>query len=90
MDGYLMYELARQRIADQYRAAERRLAARQAVAARKEQAAARRRAVRREAPGTTAAPAIPDFADELLDALARDAVPAPREAARGRQARTRR
>ncbi|MGH3252309.1 MAG: hypothetical protein ACRDOI_39700 [Trebonia sp.] len=85
MDGYLMYEVARQRIADQHRAAERRQAARQATAARKERAAARGRRAGREVP----APAIPDFADELLDTMARGSVPGPRqEAGHGRRTRS--
>lgn len=90
MNGYLMYELARQRIADQHRAAERRLAARQAAAARKERASARRRHAGQETADAAVVPVVPDFADELLDAMARDAAAAPQEAGRGRQSRTRR
>jgi hypothetical protein len=86
MDGYLMYEVARQQIADQHRAAQRRQAARQAVAARKERAAAR---AGQKVPEATVASAIPDSADELLDAMAHGSVPTPRqEATRGGHTRT--
>lgn len=85
MNGNLMYEVARQRVADQQRAArqagERRTAAR----------ARRARKARKETQETIAAPVIPDFAHEMFD-VARDAVPAPRpgspEATRGRDAWT--
>ena len=78
MNGYMMYELATQRIADQRRAAQRRQVAREAATAHKERAAARGRHAGQGIQEMTVAPAIPDFADELLDAMARDSVPAPR------------
>jgi len=80
MDGYAMYEVARERIAEQQRGA------RQAREARAQRAAAR--AARRAKKEAIAAPVIPDFAHEMFD-VARDAVPAPRqEAGRGRHAGT--
>jgi len=80
MDGYAMYEVARERIAEQQRGA------RQAREARAQRAAAR--AARRAKKEALAAPVIPDFAHEMFD-VARDAVPAPRhEAGRGRHAGT--
>ena len=83
MNGYAMYEVAKERVADQQRNA------RQAGQARAQRAAAR--AARRAQKGAReaiAAPVIPDFAHEMFD-LARDAVPAPRrEAGRGRHAGT--
>jgi hypothetical protein len=86
MNGYMMYEVAKQRMAEQHRAAEQRQAARQAADARKGRANGRGR---RGRPETTVAPVIPDSADELLAAMARDAVPAPRrEATRGRHTRS--
>jgi hypothetical protein len=76
-----MYEVTRQRIAEQQRAA------RAAGEARGRRAAARGRHARAAAP-EPAVPAIPDFAHELLDSAAQGAVPAPRpETARGRHAR---
>jgi hypothetical protein len=81
MNGNSMYEVARQRIAEQQRAA------RQAGEARERRAAARGRHARKGATEAVATPAIPDFADEMFDA-ARDAVPTPgRETTRGRHAR---
>jgi hypothetical protein len=81
MNGNAMYEVARQRIAEQQRAA------RQAGEARERRAAARGRRARKEAPEAIATPAIPDFAHEMFDA-ARGAVPAPREEdTRGRRTR---
>ena len=68
MYGYLMYETAKQRMAEQQRAAQR---------VREARAAARGRRARKEAPEAVATPVIPDFADEMFEA-ARDAVPAPR------------
>ena len=80
MNGYEMYEVARERIAEQQRGA------RQAREARAQRAAAR--AARRAKKEAIAAPVIPDFAHEMFD-VARDAVPAPRhEAGRGRHAGT--
>jgi hypothetical protein len=82
MNGNVMYEMARQRVAEQQRAA------RQAGEARERRAAARARRAKKETRETIAAPAIPDFAHEMFDAV-RDAVPAPRrEARRGRHAGT--
>jgi hypothetical protein len=82
MNGSSMYEVARQRIAEQQRAA------RQAGEARTRRAAARGRHARKEAAEAVAAPAIPDFAAEMFDG-ARDAVPEPRrEAGGGRHARS--
>jgi len=81
MNGNAMYEVARQRIAEQQRAA------RQAGEARERRAAASGRRARKEAREVIATPVIPDFAVEMFDE-ARDAVPAPRqEAKRGRQTR---
>ena len=83
MNGNAMYEVARQRIAEQQRAA------RQAGEAREQRAAARAsRRAKKGTPDTITAPVIPDFAHEMFDA-ARDAVPAPRrEDPRGRHAGT--
>ena len=82
MNGNAMYEVARQRVAEQQRAA------RQAGEARERRAAARERRARKEAIETVAAPVIPDFAAEMFDA-AGDAVPAPRqETTDGSHART--
>jgi hypothetical protein len=71
MNGNLIYELARQRIAEQQRAA------RQAGEARDRRAAARGRHAKAKAPEAIVTPAIPDFADEMFEAV-RDAVPEPR------------
>jgi hypothetical protein len=72
-----MFELARQRVAEQQRAAQ------QAGEARQQRAAARAsRRARKTRQETIAAPAIPDFAHEMFDA-AGDAVPAPRREAPG-------
>ena len=83
MNGNTMYEVARQRVAEQQRAA------RQAGEARQQRAAARAsRRAKKGTPDTITAPVIPDFAHEMFDA-ARDAVPAPRrEHPRGRHAGT--
>jgi hypothetical protein len=83
MDGYAMYEVARERIADQQRGAQ------QAREARAQRAAARAaRRAKKGAREASAAPVIPDFAHEMFD-VAQDAVPAPRqEAGRGRHAGT--
>ena len=76
MNGSIMYDMARQRIADQHRQAERRRSARQAVRARKQaEAAARGRNA-----GAAQVPVIPDYAHEMFSA-ARDAVPPQRLAA---------
>jgi hypothetical protein len=83
MNGNLMYEMARQRIADQQRTT------REATEARKRAKVARGRHARAAAAEPAVLPAIPDFAHELLDGGARGAVPAQRpEAGRGRHART--
>ncbi len=85
MHGQAMYEIAKQRIAEQQRAAQRQREVREARAQR---AAARGRRGRKETPETIAVPVIPDFAHEMFD-MARDAVPAPRqEDAGGRRARS--
>ena len=63
MNGNAMYEVARQRIADQQRAARQAGEARTARAAR---AAARGRHARKEAPEAIVAPAIPDFVHEMF------------------------
>ena len=77
MDGSIMYDMARQRIADQHLQAERHQSARQAARARKQaEAAARRRNA-----GAAQVPVIPDYAHEMFSAAARDAVPAQRPAA---------
>jgi hypothetical protein len=82
MNGNLMYEMTKQRIAEQQRAA------RQASEAREQRAAARGRRARQERGQEIVAPAIPDFAHEMFE-TARDTVPAPREeSGRGRRART--
>ena len=83
MNGNTMYEVARERVAEQQRAA------RQAGEAREQRAAARAsRRAKKGTPDTITAPVIPDFAHEMFDA-ARDAVPAPRrEHPRGRHAGT--
>jgi hypothetical protein len=81
MNGNLMYEMARQRIAEQQRAAQR------TAEARKQRAAARGRHRKAEKVVT---PVIPDYADEMFGTT-RDAVPAPREEkedVRGRHAQT--
>jgi hypothetical protein len=83
MDGYAMYEVARERIAQQQRDAGQ---AREARAQRAAVRAARR--AKKGAREAIATPVIPDFAHEMFD-VARDAVPAPRqEAGRGRHAGT--
>ncbi|HTR92035.1 MAG TPA: hypothetical protein VMI73_09865 [Trebonia sp.] len=75
----MMYEVARQRIADQ-----RRTAVKDGEA-RVSRAAARARRAKNKATEPIATPAIPDYAHELLAAAARDSVPAPRqEPGRGR------
>ena len=85
MNGDLMYEMAKQQMAERHRLAEQRQIARQA---RKSRATARGRRVLDEVPEAVVMPVIPDFADEMFDA-ARKAVPAPRpEAGRGRHARS--
>lgn len=84
MNGNLMYEMARQRIAEQQRAAQR------ATEAHERRAAARGRRGKAKAAEEVVTPAIPDFADEMFG-TARDAVPAPREEkedVRGRRAQT--
>jgi hypothetical protein len=82
MHGNLMYEMARQRIAEQRRTAQR------AGKAREWRAIARGRRARDEATQAPVPPVIPDFADEMFD---KRAVPAPREESpRDGRARTRR
>jgi hypothetical protein len=79
MNGSIMYEVARQRIADQRRAAIKD------GEARAQRAAARGRRGKHAAP-EPATPSIPDYADELF--AAGDAVPVQRqEAGRGRHTR---
>ena len=83
MNGYVMYEVAKQRIAEQQRAA------RQASESREQRATVRGRRARKERAQEIVAPAIPDCAHEMFRAAARDAVPAPRrEDTRGRHARS--
>jgi hypothetical protein len=82
MNGNLMYEMAKSRIAEQQR---------QAIAAgeaRRQRAEARgRHRKSREAEPVT--PSIPDYAEELIE-VAQNTVPAPREEAPdGRRARSR-
>ena len=72
MNGNLMYEMARQRIAEQQRATER------AAAAHERRVAARGRRGKARVPEESVTPVIPDFADEMFE-TARDTVPAPRE-----------
>jgi hypothetical protein len=83
MYGNAMYEVARQRVAEQQRDA------RTARQAREQRAALRAsRRAKKEAREAIATPVIPDFAHEMFGP-ARDAVPAPREeAGRGRHAGT--
>jgi hypothetical protein len=83
MNGNAMYEVARQRVAEQRRAAV------QAGEARERRATARAaRRARKNAQETVAAPAIPDYAHEMFGAGG-DAVPAPRqESTRDRDARS--
>ena len=61
-----MYEIAKQRTADQQRAA------REAGEARARRAAARGRHGKEEAAGAVATPAIPDFAHEMFEPRAED------------------
>lgn len=80
MYGNIMYEVARQRVA------ERERDARAAAAAHRDRAAARGR--RRKQADEIATPAIPDYADDIF-AAAGDSVPAPREEmSSGRHARS--
>ena len=82
MNGNLIYEMTRQRIAEQQRAA------RQASESREQRAAVRGRRARKERAEEIVAPAIPDFAHEMFE-TAGDTVPAPRqESGRGRRARS--
>lgn len=69
MNGNLMYEMARQRVAEQQRAA------REAAQARSLRAAARGRRARAEAADAIAAPVIPDFAHEMFEADTADGRP---------------
>jgi len=78
MNGNVMYDVARLRMADMQRAAQRARDARDA------RAAARARRARERALETV--PVIPDFAEEMF-ATTGDAVPAPRPE-RGRHARS--
>jgi hypothetical protein len=73
MFGNAMYEVARARIAEQERTA------RQAGEARRQRAEARGRRRKAQA-AESAVPAIPDYAEELLE-VARNTVPTPREEA---------
>lgn len=85
MNGNLMYEMAKQRIAEQQRAAQ------ELGRARSRRAAARGRHAKAETPDAVGTPVIPDFADEMFE-TAPDAVPGPRQeqedVARGRHARS--
>ena len=74
MYGYLMYEAAKQRIAEQQRAAQ------QVREVREARAAARGRRARKEAAEAVATPVIPDFADEMFESA--------QETTRGRHARS--
>jgi hypothetical protein len=77
-----MYELAKQRAAEQQRAA------REAGEARARRAAARSRHGKEGTTDAVSTPAIPDFAHEMFEA-ARGTVPAPRtQDPRGRHARS--
>lgn len=79
MNGNVMYDVAKLRIADMHRAAQQARDARQATRGRRARVAA---------PETIATPVIPDFAEEMF-AAAGDAVPEPRqENPRGRHARS--
>ena len=79
MNGNVMHDVAKLRIADMHRAAQQ---------ARDARLAARGRRARAAAPETIATPVIPDFAEEMF-AAAGDAVPEPRqENPRGRHARS--
>ncbi len=60
MNGNVMYEIARQRIADLHRAARR------ADEAREVRAAAGSRRARKPAAETVITPVIPDFAEEMF------------------------
>jgi hypothetical protein len=80
MNGNVMYEVAKLRVADMQRAAQ------QARDARDARTAARGRRARAAATETVATPVIPDFAEEMFAATG-DAVPAPRQE-RGRHARS--
>ena len=86
MNGDLMYEMARQYMAEQERIAARHRLARSAREPGGWIAARRARRLRRAQP-TPAVPAIPDYPGELLAAAAK--IPAPREPeARGGHARS--
>lgn len=62
MNGNPMYEMARQRIAEQQEAA------RKASKAREQRAAARGKRAKKDRTETIAVPTIPDFAHEMFDA----------------------
>lgn len=88
MNGNLMYEIARQRVAEQQRIAERQRAAQAAGEARSRHAIARWRRGKAARAEEIATPVIPDFVAEMFEA-ARDTLPAPREEeAGGRPARS--
>ena len=80
MNGNVMYDVAKLRMADMQRAARR---ARDARVARE---AARGRRARVRALETVPTPVIPDFAEEMF-AMTGDGVPAPRQE-QGRHARS--
>jgi hypothetical protein len=80
MNGNVMYEVAKLRMADMQRAARRSRDARDA------REAARGRRARVTALETVATPVIPDFAEDMF-AMTGDAVPAPRHE-QGRHARS--
>jgi hypothetical protein len=82
MNGNLWYEVAKERVADQQRAA------RQAGQARAARAATRARRAAERVAQAPVAPLIPDYAHEMFAEL-EEAVPAQRrEAGRHRQTRT--
>lgn len=91
MNGNLMYEMARQRAAEQQRAAQaagEQRAAQAAGEARSRHAIARWRRGKAARAKEIATPVIPDFVAEMFEA-ARDTLPVPREEeAGGRSARS--
>jgi hypothetical protein len=78
MDCNMMYEIARQRMADQQRLAEQRRSARQAIRARK---AARDAARHGNARAEAELPAIPDYAHEMFSGAVQEEVAAQRRSA---------
>jgi hypothetical protein len=83
VNGDIMFNMAKEEMAERHQRAARRALAREARRA----ARARRSAARTQA--AVSVPAIPDYAQELLDRAAIGSVPAPREAsAQGGHARS--